>query len=279
MYDPHGWQSGPGPTDPSTSALWADPEPVFPQGSIPRQPLPPLSPLDPYWDPAEELAYLLQDSLMRAPERPAAPPAPPDPPDTAPTVDDSLEDPSRTTVELPALHRPRRSGHRRTPSRKPAMKPLQTISFLIAAVAAVIVSMVSVFGGMVTYDPLRHIAAPRTAADAVAWWPLLVYGPWLVASLSVLRAALHQRRAVHSWSVVLLFSAVSVLLCVAQAPGTHLDAAIAALPSIAALACFQQLIRQITLTRPPRQPTPRHRTSASPTAASGRKKQSRTQPK
>ncbi|MET9520592.1 hypothetical protein [Streptomyces sp. NPDC002994] len=55
-----------------------------------------------------------------------------------------------------------------------------------------------------------------------------------------------------------------MLLCVAQAPRTPVDAAAAALPSLAALACFQQLVRQITLTRPPRQANPRHRNQQSP---------------
>ncbi|MET9800180.1 DUF2637 domain-containing protein [Streptomyces sp. NPDC006368] len=147
---------------------------------------------------------------------------------------------------------------------------LQTVSVCTAALAAVIVSMVSVYGGMVTYAPLRHAAGPRTSDEVVRWWPLLVYGPWMVASLSVLRAAFHQRRAVHSWSVILLFSTIAMTLCVAQAPRTFSDAAAAALPAVAALACFQQLVRQITLTRPPRQAAPRHRNvTAPPTITSG----------
>ncbi|MFD2121188.1 hypothetical protein ACFSNO_18600 [Streptomyces cirratus] len=81
----------------------------------------------------------------------------------------------------------------------------------------------------------------------------------MVASLSILRAALHQRRAVHSWSIVLLFSTLATLLCVAQAPSSFAARAAATLPPVAALACLQQLVRQITLTRPPRQAVPRHR--------------------
>jgi hypothetical protein len=104
----------------------------------------------------------------------------------------------------------------------------------------------------------------------VSWWPLLVYGPWLVASLAVLRSALHQRRAVHSWAVVLLFSAIAMLLCIAQAPRTLSDAAAAALPGLAALVCFQQIVRQITLTRPPRRAvTPRHRQRDTPAPGAG----------
>ncbi|MGW7055994.1 DUF2637 domain-containing protein [Streptomyces sp. NPDC054887] len=219
------------------------------------------------WDPAEELAHLLQEAL-KADADTAAPPVGPDGPDleadVAATEDTGtpLEGLTRITAELPVVRTaPRR---RRAPSRKRPAGVLQTMSFFLAALAAVIVSMVCVFGGMVTYDPLRHLASYRTAESAVSWWPLLVYGPWMVASLSILRAALHQRRAVHSWSVVLLFSTVSVLLCVSQVPRTVVDVAAAALPSFAALACFQQLVRQITLTRPPRQAAPRHR---SPTSA------------
>jgi hypothetical protein len=80
-----------------------------------------------------------------------------------------------------------------------------------------------------------------------------------VASLSILRAALHQRRALNSWFIVLLFSAVAMMLCVAQADRTFTSIAAAALPALACLACLQQLVRQITLTLPPRKGKPRHR--------------------
>ncbi|CAM5737039.1 hypothetical protein SALBM311S_04116 [Streptomyces alboniger] len=77
---------------------------------------------------------------------------------------------------------------------------------------------------------------------------------WIVASTP---AALHQRRALHSWFVVLLFSSVAMALCVTQAERTFTIAA--ALPALASLACFQQLVRQITLTLPPPDSTSRHR--------------------
>ncbi|WP_342342212.1 DUF2637 domain-containing protein [Streptomyces agglomeratus] len=207
------------------------------------------------WDPAEELAHLLQEAIAADPGDAPTLPGADEPPvvgaDGAP-----LTGLTRITAELPAV-RPSPSRRRRALSRRRTAGALQTASFFLAALAAVVVSMVCVFGGMVTYDPLRHLAKYRTTGDAVRWWPLLVYGPWMVASLSILRAALHQRRAAHSWAVVLLFSTVSILLCVSQAPRTVVDVSAAALPSLAALACFQQLVRQITLTRPPRPPSPR----------------------
>ncbi|MFI6106979.1 DUF2637 domain-containing protein [Streptomyces sp. NPDC051310] len=123
---------------------------------------------------------------------------------------------------------------------------------------------VSAFSGIIAYDPLRHVAQRYSPASTASWWPLLVYGPWAVASLSILRAALHQRRALHSWAVVLLFSFAGMLLCVAEAPRHYTDMTAAALPTVAALACFQQMVRCITLTRPLRRAKPRHRNHGQP---------------
>ncbi|MEU3897227.1 hypothetical protein [Streptomyces sp. NPDC045251] len=211
-----------------------------------------LVPPEPGWDPAEELAFLLQDAMEQQPPSPHAP----DASALAPAPGTPLSNLQEITAELPPL-RETPTSHRRVRRR---VSRLRAASLFVAALAAVIAASVSLFGGMVAYEPLRLAAVTRTRGSVVSWWPLLVYGPWLVASLAVLRSALHQRRAVHSWAVVLLFSAIAMLLCVAQAPRTLSDAAAAALPGLASLVCFQQIVRQITLTRPPRRAVvPRHR--------------------
>ncbi|MFH8463510.1 DUF2637 domain-containing protein [Streptomyces sp. NPDC017991] len=244
-----------------------------------RQAGPSPDPLDSAWDPVEEMTYLLQDAVQDArqdarqdvfhdavgPEPARTVPRPRG--ESAPRValtGDPMDNLATITAELPAI-RSHPAGHRKVRVRKMRFTWLQTVSFLIAALAAVVVSMVSVFGGIVSYIPLRHVAF-RTQSGTAVWWPLLVYGPWLVASLSVLRAALHQRRAAHSWAVVLLFSSVAMALCAAQADRTFTGIAAAVLPAVAALACFQQLVRQITMTRPARKSLPRHRllTSTAP---------------
>ncbi|MGX1117106.1 hypothetical protein RKD37_002469 [Streptomyces ambofaciens] len=181
----------------------------------------------------------------------------------APAAGTPLSNLQEITAELPPL-RESPTSHRRV-RRGRKVSRLRAASLFVAALAAVIAASVSLFGGMVAYEPLRLAAVTRTRGSVVSWWPLLVYGPWLVASLAVLRSALHQRRAVHSWAVVLLFSAIAMLLCVAQAPRTVSDAAAAALPGLASLVCFQQVVRQITLTRPPRRAVPRHRQRAAVT--------------
>ncbi|MER6979828.1 DUF2637 domain-containing protein [Streptomyces carpinensis] len=197
------------------------------------------------------------DTPPSAPAQPASPTPP-----ASRTGKTPLENLQEITAALPPLRDVSRSHRKVRERRRPNV--LRTASHLIAALAAVIASSVSFFGGVVAYDPLRVVAMPRMHDGIASWWPLLVYGPWLVASLSVLRAALHQRRAVHSWCVVLLFSTIAMLLCVVQAPRTIVDMSAAALPGLASLACFQQVVRQITLTRPPRRTAPRHRLSRAP---------------
>jgi len=208
------------------------------------------------WDPVEELTYLLQDAATAEHEATVPPPRG-EPSCSDGFANDPMDNLVQITAELPPLRRSS-TGHRKVRVRKPRFTWLQTVSFVIVAFAAVIVSMVSVFGGMVAYTPLRHIAS-ATQSGTAPWWPLLVYGPWMVASLSILRAALHQHRAVHSWYVVLLFSSVAMVFCVADADRTFIGVATGVVPALASLTCFQQLVRQITLTRPPRQSKSRHR--------------------
>ncbi|MDX3455408.1 DUF2637 domain-containing protein [Streptomyces sp. ME02-8801-2C] len=214
----------------------------------------PLTPPDSAWDPVEELAYLLQEAV------PAEQVSVVPPPHSEPSSDVNFAEPMKNlaqiTAQLPPIRRSS-AGHRKMGAGNLRLAWLQTGSFVIVAFVAVIVAMVSVFGGMAAYGPLQNIAT-GTKSEMIPQWPLLVYGPWMVASLSILRTALHRRRALHSWFIVLLFSFVAIMLCVAQADRTVTAMAGAALPAVASLACFQQLVRQITLTLPPRK-TPRHR--------------------
>ncbi|WP_406372596.1 DUF2637 domain-containing protein [Streptomyces sp. NBC_00647] len=215
----------------------------------------PLTPPDAGWDPVEELAYLMQEAVPAEQTARVPPPRSESSPDADFT--DPMENLAQITAQLPPTRRSS-AGHRKLRVRKVRLKWLQIGSFVIVALVAVIVAMVSVFGGMVAYKPLQSITS-GTGGGMFPLWPLLVYGPWMVASLSILRTALHQRRAVHSWCVVLLFSSVAMVLCVAQAEKTFTGIAGACLPALASLACFHQLIRQITLTLPPRQTTRRNR--------------------
>ncbi len=239
---------------------WPGTEPV--QHTAPAQPPLGLSEVQSGWDPAEELAYLLQESRGARHAEPLEWIGFDETADTVSAADlaAGLPQGPHDGPRAEASH-----GHRRVPPKAPMLTLFRTGSLFSALLVAVIAAVVSIFSGLAISEALRQSAGPGTAHDVVSWWPLLLYGPWMVASLSILRAALHQRRAIHSWSIVLLFSTLATLLCVAQAPRTFAAQAAATLPPIAALACFQQLVRQITLTRPPRHPVPRHRNrTASP---------------
>jgi hypothetical protein len=218
-----------------------------------------LIPPDAYWDPAEELAFLLQETAPA--EQQATIPPPRGEPSPGVDFADPREKLAQFTAQFsPGRHSPAAAGtgHRKRRVHRMRVKWMRAGSFAIAAFVSVLVAMVSVFGGMAAYGPLRN-ATSGVDGGMIAWWPLLVYGPWMAASLSILRNALHQRRAAHSWCIVLLFSSVAMILCVAQADRTVTGVAAAALPAFASLACFQQLVRQITLTLPPSQEKPRHR--------------------
>ncbi|WP_437113728.1 DUF2637 domain-containing protein [Streptomyces violaceusniger] len=205
-------------------------------------PLPDPETIEGRWDLEGDLARLLQTTSPEESVHTTGPIGP-----VAP-----LHTPSPTHVRG-------RGKRRRVRFRLPTLPWLHVISLIFAAVTTVIVGMLSVLGGMISYRPLRYLASPSTSESMAAWWPLLVYGPWLVASLSVLRAALHRRGAAHSWAVVVLFSTIAVFLCVAHAPRNAPSMAVAGLPPVAALVSFHQLVRQITLTSPPRHALPRTR--------------------
>jgi Protein of unknown function (DUF2637) len=153
--------------------------------------------------------------------------------------------------------------HRRRLLPPPGVTWLKAVSLSAVAFTAVVVALISTLGGMVSYDPLRGLAAAGTPHGLAALWPLLVYGPWVVASVSILRAALYRRRCVHSWAVVVLFSAIAGMLCVVQAPKTLPGIAVTVLPALTVLVSFHQFVRQITLTAPARHALPRPRSPRS----------------
>lgn len=119
------------------------------------------------------------------------------------------------------------------------------VSTLVALLTAVIVLVMGVLGGMVSYAPLRALAGGVDPQGLEELWPLLVYGPWVAGALSVLRASLTRQRARHAWCVVVLFSGIAVMLCTVHAPLTLPGLSVAALPPVTVLLSFHQLVRQI----------------------------------
>lgn len=189
------------------------------------------------WRFEKELARLLQQP---APGTPTT------------TTDGRPDRPSTHRDSAPAAHR------RRTPTTpKPVRQTvtgapvLDRLSYTMVVTIVVLVATISLLGAAVTLEPLRHAAATEHGL-AARWWPVLVHGPWIVACLSILRSSLHHHRAAHSWIMSVTFAGLSMALAVADAPKNVHGVVVAALPAIAITACLHQLVRQITLTRPPR---------------------------
>lgn len=181
------------------------------------------------------------------PTEAASPPLAPDP--DAPT----LEEP-RVTVELPT-QRTRPHSHRRQMPRTTS-RGLVFLSRSMVVLSALVVALVVFLGVLSTLAPMEYVAATAGHPGSARWWPFLIHGPWLVAALSLVRAGIHHRRAVHSWLVIAAFAALSMALSISFAPKNMQGIIVAVLPAAAMTACLHQLVRQITLTRPPAKSAP-----------------------
>ncbi|WP_055587363.1 DUF2637 domain-containing protein [Streptacidiphilus griseoplanus] len=165
--------------------------------------------------------------------------------------------------DLPRTRRP--VPHRRRRPRPQLASWPQITSSLFGVLTTCTVTAVSLLGWIFSYAPLQQLAAAHVSGGLAELWPVIIYGPWFVASLSILRAALDRRRIAHSWVVLGIFSGMAAILCVASASATLSDVIVAGLPPITAVISFHQLIRQMTATRRARHgPTPPPRPRAKP---------------
>ena len=149
-----------------------------------------------------------------------------------------------------------RRSHRRS-ARRPSRRSV--VGGLIEAATALIATVVCALGYLLSYGPLHHLAEPRVPQSLAQPWPVVIYGPWLAACLSLVRGALDGRRVVHSWCVVVVFSSVATVLCIADVPRTTVDTVVAGLPPITAAVAMHQLVRQLRLTRGQRRSAQRAR--------------------
>ncbi|MEV0264238.1 DUF2637 domain-containing protein [Streptomyces sp. NPDC050617] len=135
------------------------------------------------------------------------------------------------------------------------------LSLVSVLLTTVLVAAVGILGAAASYPALHGLASGVAPGGVALLWPLLVYGPWLAATLSILRARAYRRRTVHSWCVIILFAAIAMALCIIHAPTTPAGIIVAGLPPVTVLLCFHQLIRQLDLTPGPT-PTTRHASTA-----------------
>jgi len=124
------------------------------------------------------------------------------------------------------------------------------VTILFAAIAVCAAGLLT-WSITYTYGQLSAVAELVLPVQLAQWWPLTVYGPWLVAALSILRAAVQHQPARRSWGVLLVTSAIAVALCVSHSAHSVLGFVTLGIPPITALVCFWELIGQVP---------PKHRT-------------------
>ncbi|WP_258193472.1 DUF2637 domain-containing protein [Streptomyces sp. MA5143a] len=126
-----------------------------------------------------------------------------------------------------------------------------TVAFLVFTITVCAATMLS-WSISYSYNQLHGIALLVVSERFAQWWPLTVYGPWLVAGLSILRASVQHRTARRSWAVMLLSSGTAVALCIGQTPGSVLAMVVVGIPPITALVCFRELVGQFSSRSGPR---------------------------
>ncbi|MDJ1136031.1 hypothetical protein [Streptomyces iconiensis] len=154
-------------------------------------------------------------------------------------------------------------AHRRGRRTAPELL-VPVMSFIVTTLLVATFAGVSTVGGIVTYGFARTSAA-SVVDELATWWPVLLHGPWVAASLFMLRSpSVRGRRARAAWSVLLFFSAVTAALCLTQTTPNFTGIAVAVLPPLAALACLRLLVLHIAPVHPRhalsrRKPPPSHR--------------------
>ncbi|MFG3253835.1 hypothetical protein [Streptomyces sp. NPDC048172] len=218
--------------------------------TIPQDPVPADPAYDRPYDPTYDRPY---DGTYEAPYDPAYDPAfahafdrsydPPGSPVTEPGSGLSGPLGEREAGAGTTPHRRVRGpgNHRRVRRRITVAMVRTSLSFAATGALLVIFVTVSLLSGMVTTGPLRRLVEP-VVGDFSGLWPLLIQGPWVAAVLSILRTrTVRGSHALVAWSVLIVFSAVTVALYVTQVPRNPVGVIIGMLPPVAALACLKLL--------------------------------------
>lgn len=135
--------------------------------------------------------------------------------------------------------------------RRPQSRKLRLATVLIVAIFVCTLSVIS-WSISYSYGQLRGVASLFMSPGIARWWPWMLYGPWIVAGFAIMRAALQGRTARWSWAVIVAASVGAVGLCVGNSTESILMMAVAGIPPITALACFQELAGQLSYCQRPR---------------------------
>lgn len=137
----------------------------------------------------------------------------------------------------------------RSRTARPAGRRADVMGSLLGFLTAAVVTVACILGWAISYHPLQNVALSRLPRNLSQYWPVVIYGPWMAASLSVLRAALGGRKVANSWTIILVFAGIASALCIVDTPSTMPEAVVAGLPPVTAVVCLQQMVRQLLAAR------------------------------
>ncbi len=122
------------------------------------------------------------------------------------------------------------------------MKTLRLLTWL----SSLLVLFLTGAAFVLSYSALRALAGANGIAANLTWlWPLTVDGFLIVASLAVLRNSLLGERALYQWSLVGLFTALSIGFNILHAPRNYTAQVIGAVPPVALFLAFELLMGQL----------------------------------
>jgi hypothetical protein len=119
-------------------------------------------------------------------------------------------------------------------------------SRIISIITGALVSFLAASAFVLSYDALHQVALANGITPKLAWlWPLTLDAVMIAASLAVLRNSLNGERAVYAWTLVGMFTVLSITFNTLHAPDTWLARGVFALPPAVVFLSFELLVSQI----------------------------------
>lgn len=117
---------------------------------------------------------------------------------------------------------------------------------IVSLFTGTLVTFLALAAFVLSFDALRSLAAASGINDSMAWlYPAIIDGAIIIFSLSVLQASLNRERTRYPWTLVGLFTALSIGLNILHAPLSPLPRLLAAIPPIALFLSFELLMNQV----------------------------------
>lgn len=123
---------------------------------------------------------------------------------------------------------------------------MQRTNKYISVFSALLVLFLASSAFVLSFEALKDLAKHAGVAEQMAWlYPAIIDGALIIFSLSVLRANLNRENVLCPWTLVSLFTVLSVALNIIHAEQDFLARFLAAIPPVALFLSFELLTSQL----------------------------------